>query len=430
MTLSTGYDSYAPSGLERRPASNTIAGMTPEDFTDLVRLCGAGDPTDREVAPPLYAPATPCAALNTPCAARMSGAEVAQEPVPHSQAAPDGAFRAPFGDLVRMRRPEGVLDGVALVRVSETVSKALADGRPVVALESTVFSRLGLPGPAGKQARRLAYHAIIDAGAVPALTAVLDGTARVGVDDDELPHVLAADRKVGERDLPVAVTQRWPAAATTVSASLALAAAAGIAVFATGGIGGVHRDYAETGDESADLVALARHAVVTVCAGAKSFLDLPRTLERLETLGVPVLGVHTDHGEFPAFWSRRSGLRVPHEVATAQEVAAVVRAARALGWKGGVLVVTPVPSSDEVPAAELAPVVEAALVDAAAAGVAGGAVTPFVIDRIAASAGGRTVAANLALVEHNAAVAAAIAAALSATTPCPGPEEVAGGAEG
>jgi len=299
------------------------------------------------------------------------------------------------------------------VQISERVVKALADGRPVVALESTVFSRLGLPAPAGAEARRRAYDAVMDEGAVPALTVVLNGAARVGVDDDELPAVHSADRKVGERDLAVAVTQRWPAAATTVSASLALAAAAGIAVFATGGIGGVHRDFSETGDESADLLALARHPVVTVCAGAKSFLDLARTLERLETLGVPVVGLDTDKGEFPAFWSRRSGLPVPHQVATPHEAAGVVRAARALGWTGGVLVVTPVPQSDEVPAEELVPIIDAALADAAGAGVAGGAVTPFVIDRIAAAAGGRTVAANLALVEHNAAVAAAIAAALA-----------------
>jgi pseudouridine-5'-phosphate glycosidase len=291
------------------------------------------------------------------------------------------------------------------------VAKALTDGQPVVALESTVFSRLGLPGPAGGEARRRAYQAVLAGGAVPALTVVLDGVARVGVDDEELPRILAADRKVAERDLAVAVAQHWPVAATTVSASLALAAAAGVAVFATGGIGGVHRDWFQSGDESADLGALARHPVVTVCAGAKSFLDLPHTLERLETLGVPVIGLGTDGGSFPAFWSRRSGLPVPHEVATAAEAAAVVRAARALGYGGGVLVVTPVPEDDEVPFEQLTPIIDAALGEAAEAGIRGGAVTPFVIARIAAATGGRTVAANLALVEHNAAVAAALAAA-------------------
>ena len=300
------------------------------------------------------------------------------------------------------------------VRVSAAVAGALADGRPVVALESTVFSRLGLP-EAGGEAWRRAHHAVAAAGAVPAVTVVLDGVARVGVDDHQVPLVLAAERKAAERDLPVAVAQGWAAAATTVSASLALAAGAGIEVFATGGIGGVHRDFDETGDESADLVALARHAVVTVCAGAKSFLDLPRTLERLETLGVPVLGIGTAGGAFPGFWSRRSGgAVVPHEVGSAKEAAAVVRAARDLGYGGGVLVVTPVPEHDEVPFEELGPAIEEAVAHAARAGVRGGAVTPFVLERIAIATGGRTVAANIALVEHNASVAGAIAAALAA----------------
>jgi pseudouridylate synthase len=299
------------------------------------------------------------------------------------------------------------------VRIAPPVTAALAGGQPVVALESTVFSQLGLPAPAGAEARKRVHDAVLARAAVPAVTAVLDGVARVGIDEEELPRLLAADRKVGERDLPVAVAQEWPVAATTVSASLALAAAAGIGVFATGGIGGIHRDWAQTGDESADLGALARHPVVTVCAGAKSFLDLPRTLERLETLGVPVVGVGTDGGGFPAFWSRRSGLPVPHEVASAHEVAAVVRSARALGYGGGVLVVTPVPEADEVSYEELQPIIEAAVGEATKAGIRGGAVTPFVIERIAAATGGRTVAANLALVEHNAAVAAAIAGALA-----------------
>ena len=299
------------------------------------------------------------------------------------------------------------------VRISPLVAAALADGQAAVALESTVFSQLGLPGPAGVEARKRVYDAVWAGGAVPALTVVLDGERRVGVDDEELPRVLAADRKVAERDLAVAVAQRWPVAATTVSASLSLAAAAGIVVFATGGIGGVHRDWAQTGDESADLGALARHPVVTVCAGAKSFLDLPRTLERLETLGVPVIGLGTDGRGFPAFWSCRSGRPVPHEVATAAEAASVVRTTRALGYGGGVLIVTPVPEDAEVPFEELQPIIDAALNEAAEARISGGAVTPFVIDRIAAATAGRTVAANLALVEHNAAVAAAIASALT-----------------
>ena len=300
------------------------------------------------------------------------------------------------------------------VRVSPLVAAALAEGRAVVALESTVFSSLGLPGPAGTEAQKRAYEAVSSGGALPALTVVLDGTARIGVDDEELPRVFSADRKVAERDLAVAVAQGWPAAATTVSASLALAAAAGIGVFATGGIGGVHRDWAQTNDESADLGALAHHPVVTVCAGAKSFLDLPRTLERLETLGVPVIGVGTDGGRFPAFWSRRSRWPVPHEVVTVAAAAEVVLAARALGYGGGVLVVTPVPEDDEVPYEELTPIIDAALNVAAASGISGGAVTPFVIAQIATATDGRTIAANLALVEHNAATAATLAVALRA----------------
>jgi pseudouridine-5'-phosphate glycosidase len=311
---------------------------------------------------------------------------------------------------------------VSAVRVSPEVAAAVAGGRPVVALESTVFSRLGLPGPAAAEALRRSLAALAEGGAVAALTVVLEGEARVGVGDGDLPRVLAADRKAAGRDLPVAVARRWPAAATTVSASLALAAAAGVAVFATGGIGGVHRDWAATGDESADLAAVARHPVVSVCAGVKAFLDVPRTLERLETLGVPVLGVGVDGGEFPAFWSRRSGLAVPRAVDSPAEAAGVVRAARALGYGGGVLVVTPVPGACEVPAGELGPVIDAALAEAAGAGVSGGAVTPFVLDRIAAATSGRTVAANVALVEHNAAVAAALAAALAgAAEPDGGP---------
>ena len=302
------------------------------------------------------------------------------------------------------------------LRVLPAVAAAIQAGRPVVALESTVFSRLGLPPAAGAEARERACAAIEAAGAVPAVTAVLDGVALVGVDGGDVALVAAAGRKVGARDLPVATAGRWPVAATTVSASVALAAAAGIPVFATGGIGGVHRDFAATGDESADLGALAHWPVVTVCAGAKSFLDLPRTLERLETLGVPVIGVGTD-GEFPAFWSRRSGLPVPHEVATPAGAAGVVRNARALGHRGGLLVVTPVPTAAEVPFAELQPAIEAALAAAEQAGIRGGAVTPFVIERIAAATDGRTVAANIALVEHNAALAAAIAAELAQEAP-------------
>ncbi len=283
----------------------------------------------------------------------------------------------------------------------------------MVALESTVFSRLGLPSPANADALERSLRAVQAAGAVPAVTAVVDGVACVGLDDAGLERVLGADRKAGGRDLPVALAQRWPVAATTVSASVALAARAGIAVFATGGIGGVHRDFAATGDVSADLGAIARHPVATVCAGAKSFLDLPRTLEVLEALGVPVLGLGSD--QFPAFHHRASGLPVPHPVGSPEEAAKVVAAGRSVGYGGGVVVAVPVPAEHELPREVVDAAVESALAETGAAGVSGGAVTPFVLERIAAATGGRSVATNVAVIENNASVAGAVASARAAS---------------
>jgi pseudouridine-5'-phosphate glycosidase len=206
----------------------------------------------------------------------------------------------------------------------------------------------------------------------------------------------------------VALAQRWPFAATTVSASLALAAAAGISVFATGGIGGVHRGVEVTGDVSADLDAIAHHPLVTVCAGAKAFLDLARTLEHLETAGVPVLGWR--HDWFPAFYARSSGLPVPHRVETAVEVAAVL--AHRSRPDTGVLLAVPIPEADELDPVALDAALTSALADADAVGISGGAVTPFVLARIAEATAGRSIPANLALAEHNAAVAAEVAAAI------------------
>jgi len=293
--------------------------------------------------------------------------------------------------------------------VSPEVAAALAEGRPVVALESTIFSHLGLPSPANGEALERCTGAIRAAGAVPAVTAVLDGVARVGVAADEHPRILGPARKAAERDVPVALAQRWELGATTVSASLALAAAAGIAVFATGGIGGVHRGADITGDVSADLDAIAHHPLVTVCAGAKAFLDLPRTLELLETIGVPVLGWR--HDWFPAFYTRSSGLRVPHRVETASEVAAVL--ATRSRPDGGVLLTVPIPVADELDPAALDAVLAGALAEVDAAGISGAAVTPFVLGRIAEATAGRSVPANLALAEHNAAVAADVAIAVA-----------------
>ncbi|HEX6657598.1 MAG TPA: pseudouridine-5'-phosphate glycosidase [Ilumatobacter sp.] len=293
--------------------------------------------------------------------------------------------------------------------LSDDVARAVADDRPVVALESTIFSNLGLPSPANAQALDRCLSAIRRGGAVPAVTAVLDGVARVGLYADEHPRILGSARKVAERDVPVAMAQEWEFGATTVSASLALAAASGIAVFATGGIGGGHRGAGATGDVSADLDALAHHPVVTVSAGAKAFLDLPRTLEYLETVGVPVLGWR--HDDFPAFYTRSSGLPVPHRVETAAEVAAVLE--HRTRERSGVLVVVPIPEQDALDQADLDAVIAAALADCDADGVTGAAVTPFVLARIGAATEGRSVPANLALAEHNASVAAEIAFAIA-----------------
>ena len=293
--------------------------------------------------------------------------------------------------------------------LSDDVARAVADGRAVVALESTIFSNLGLPSPANAEALDRCLNAVRDGGAIPAVTAVLDGIARVGLYADEHPRVLGPARKAAERDLPVAIAQAWGVGATTVSASVALAAAAGVRVFATGGIGGVHRGAELTGDISADLDAIAHHAVVTVSAGAKAFLDLARTLEYLETYGVPVLG--WQHDDFPAFYTRSSGLPVPHRVESGAEVSQIL--AHRTRERTGVLVAVPIPEDAALDSDELDAVLEQALADCDAAGIVGAKITPFVLGRIAAAADGRSVPANLALAEHNARVAAEIAVAVA-----------------
>lgn len=293
--------------------------------------------------------------------------------------------------------------------LSDEVADALRHGRGVVALESTIFSHLGLPSPANAEALDRCTSAVRAGGAVPAVTAVLDGVARVGLDESEHHRILGAGRKVAERDLAVALAGGWEFGATTVSASLALAAHAGVSVFATGGIGGVHRGAELTGDVSADLDAIAHHPVVTVAAGAKAFLDLSRTLEYLETAGVPVLGWR--HDDFPAFYTRSSGLRVPHRVETGREVAAIH--ANRSRPSSGILVAVPIPEPDELDAEELDTVLTQALADCEAAGIVGASVTPFVLGRIGEATAGRSVPANLALAEHNARVAAEIAVAIA-----------------
>ena len=293
--------------------------------------------------------------------------------------------------------------------LSAEVAAAIADGRPVVAMESTIYSHLGLPSPANREALDRCSAAIREGGCVPAVTAILDGVVRLGLTDAEHERILGPARKVAERDIAVAVAQKWDFGATTVSAAVSIAATGGVRVFATGGIGGVHRGAELTGDISADLDAIANYPVVTVSAGAKAFLDLPRTLEYFETIGVPVLG--WKHEWFPAFYTRSSGLKVPHQVQSAREVADILlHRSRA---KTGVLLTVPIPIEAELDAIQLDSVLEQALADCEGAGVRGAAVTPFVLGRIGQATEGRSVPANLALAENNARVAAEIAIAIA-----------------
>lgn len=299
------------------------------------------------------------------------------------------------------------------INCSLEVAEALDKGKPVVALESTVFSPLGLPSPANEKAYDQSLQTVQKRGAVAAVTAVIDGKAVVGLDDSNGFRLLAAKgdfSKVSISNLPVAIGQEWSDfGATTVSASLSLAHQAGVKVFATGGIGGVHRE--NPNDVSADLTALARYPVATVCSGAKAFLDLPATLERLETLGVAVVGYGT--GEFPAFWCLESGLEVQHSVHTPEEAADIVRALGTEQGSPGVLFVVPPPEEEalEWPVVEQA--VEEALSAVQKQGIQGGDVTPFILERINQATNGGTLPANIALVANNAAVAADIAVALA-----------------
>lgn len=288
---------------------------------------------------------------------------------------------------------------------------ALAERRPVVALETAVVTH-GLPEPENLEAARRMEEAVRAEGATPAAIGVLEGRAVVGLSRPELERLASAPgaAKASARDLaPLAAA--GASAGTTVAATLHLAVRAGIDLVATGGIGGVHRDAGRSGDVSADLMELARTPAALVCAGAKAVLDLPRTLEALETLGVALIGYGTD--ELPAFWSRTSGLPLEHRVGTPEEAAAVLEARRGLGVPGGVVFAVPPPAEAALPRREVEGWVEAALEEAAAGGVAGKAVTPYLLRRVSARSEGRAVAANLALLEENARVAARVAAAWS-----------------
>jgi pseudouridine-5'-phosphate glycosidase len=291
------------------------------------------------------------------------------------------------------------------------VEAALADGRPVVALESTITSSFGLPAPHNRDCYERVDRAIRAAGAIPAVTGVLDGRMIAGVEQEEIERILAGDWKLAERDLPIALARGAAIGVSTVSATVAIAHLAGIRTFATGGIGGVHRGAETTFDISSDLGAMARHPVIVVSAGAKAFLDLPKTVEYLETLGVPVVGYRCS--EFPAFWSRTSGISLPHRAENAAEIAAIAAAATSIGWGGGILVTNPIPADAEIPAAEIATAIESGLAVAAREGAIGPAATPRILAAIAAATASRSIPANLALAESNATLAAEIAVALT-----------------
>jgi len=295
-----------------------------------------------------------------------------------------------------------------MLHVSRPVRAALDDGRAVVALESTVIAH-GLPYPANLEIARQMETAVRENGATPATIAILHGELHAGLTDAELEFLATAQgiRKVSRRDLPVVVAQQGDGA-TTVAATATIAAWAGIKVFSTGGIGGVHRD--APFDVSNDLPTLASVPVAVVCSGAKAILDLPATVEWLETAGVPVVGYGTD--ELPAFYSRQSGLRVDVRVDKPQEAAAIIRATWQLGLPGGVLIVVPVPEADELSRESVEPQIAAALAEAKSQRIEGNAVTPFLLRWLAEKTGGASLRANVALLKNNAAVAAQIAAAL------------------
>ena len=292
-----------------------------------------------------------------------------------------------------------------LLNVAADVANALREKRPVVALESTVIAH-GLPRPQNLQTAHRLQELVREGGAVPATIGVVDGQLTVGLSDDQIQLLAQQNniRKISTRDIPIAVT-RAGNGATTVAATIWIAHHAGIKVFATGGIGGVHRG--PLPDISADLPELARTPIIVVCSGAKIVLDLPATREWLETHAVTVVGYQCD--ELPAFYSRSSGLSVDARVESPSDVAQIFRTQRALGIESALLVVVPVPARFELAAEELQTVLTTALEDAEWKGITGPALTPFLLSQMAERSGGTTLQANIALLENNARVAAEIA---------------------
>ncbi len=287
------------------------------------------------------------------------------------------------------------------------VRHALDHGQPVVALESTIITH-GMPFPQNVQTARLVESDVRTAGAVPATIAVMGGRIHIGLTDAELDQLGQTPdaMKLSRADLAACLAM-GRTGATTVAATMICARLAGIDVFATGGIGGVHREAETSFDITADLRELALTAVTVVAAGAKAILDLPKTLEVLETYGVPVIAY--GQNDFPAFWSRASGLPAPLRMDTASMIAASHLGRAVIGLAGGQLVANPIPEADEIPRDVITPVIEIALKEAATAGIAAKAVTPYLLDRIFALTGGRSLTSNMALVRNNARLGAEIA---------------------
>ena len=315
-------------------------------------------------------------------------------------------------------RPTPAVDSpapAAALDLQPEVAAALAHGRAVVALESTIITH-GMPWPDNLSTARDVEGVVRAHGAVPATIALVDGRIRIGLDDAALTRLASSEgvAKASRRDLP-ALVAAGRSAGTTVAATMYLAHLAGIPIFATGGIGGVHRGAEHTFDISADLDELGSTPVTVVCAGAKSILDLPKTLEVLETRGVPVVGIGTD--EFPAFFSRTSGLPVDHRVAGPEELAAVLAAHRSLGMRGGILVANPIPAEDALDGSDIEARVDEAVADAERLGISRKDVTPYLLGRINELTEGRSLVANIALIRNNAALAARTAVAFAALVP-------------
>ncbi|MGK7652945.1 pseudouridine-5'-phosphate glycosidase [Roseovarius sp. B08] len=297
------------------------------------------------------------------------------------------------------------------LQYSPEVAAACAEARPLVALESTIITH-GMPYPRNLETACQVEDAVRDAGASPATIAVLDGQLHIGLDEGQLETLAKAQNvaKLSRADLAVCLATGGTGA-TTVAATMIAAHAAGIATFATGGIGGVHRGAEHSFDISADLQELAQTPVTVVCAGAKAILDLPKTLEVLETLGVPVIAYGQD--SLPAFWSATSNLPAPLRLDDAQSIARAHLTRAALGLPGGQLVANPIPAEAEIPAAEITPIIDEATREAADQGITAKQVTPFLLDRIYTLTKGRSLDANIALVVNNARLAAKIAICLT-----------------